>query len=897
MPTREEMIAAIRNSEVAPAKSGLVSKPSREEMIAALRGGSQERNQANDLFDSTITTARSGLEALTFGASEPVISGIQAVADQGYRAAVLNDDPRNSFTMDNIKKSYRDDVERRRAKREEFGVADVAGSVGGALAPVGAGASLARGVSAMGDDAAKAVMSSKLGAKTLDNAVGRTAVKIGKGGAEAAATGGGYEAARQSVGKTTGFIGEGEAPELMDAAKTNAAWGAGFAALPPAFKAAAATGKYAMSTVLGPKVEVINKYLANAERINKAPSIEAIKDSMDEIAIKLQDDIAAGRLSKDEADSVAKAIKQNINQVRTEATQEFGRQKFDVSRSLDDARAKHRDVVKGQEAALKGVRAPLEISGDVENAKRQLKDLVVSGSKGAVDTLPDDLVINMSEVYKRLQPIKDSLNIAGVGPGTVQAGKAQDEINALMNTVGKLPAQLRARDAKKLIQQIDRAEKVIYSSGEFTDEVGQAFRAMRQGLDEGLKAHGPYAEKMKEVAAHTKLLESVNQRFPDQRATQSKVSGLHRPTAKLDYDDLAALSSATGNSFLGDVDEYVNAQQLLANKRKLEAMSASSPEFAAMKAKEAQALRMSSPDASRDFVDGAVKASGLSDDLTAAERRILESEQRLAKAEQTREPFKTLTPGTSENKINAMMRERNPIETKKLIDRLDESFGGQVEKNLGGKLSQSIDDRRVLDTFQKGNTNGSRNVNLMSIMGHNVGVGAGALAGIGGTIGGPVGMFVGAASGAVIDKYGPQMAKGILDATLKIKGSPTAAKIAALDLPPDVKKTLQLQLVRHHQTPGGMTRIPKAAESNELDRDSSAPANYPDGSQTTPKKGQERWASEGFEKVAKMAPGLNREALMKDPKARQLLINASMLKPGSPQMKNLVAKLSQKGRS
>lgn len=61
-------------------------------------------------------------------------------------------------------------------------------------------------------------------------------------------------------------------------------------------------------------------------------------------------------------------------------------------------------------------------------------------------------------------------------------------------------------------------------------------------------------------------------------------------------------------------------------------------------------------------------------------------------------------------------------------------------------------------------------------------------------------------------------------------------------------------------------------------------------------KGREKWADEGFNKLLEDAPELEKikGALLDDPKAKDLIIQASDLKPGSKAMINIVSKLKQK---
>ena len=98
--------------------------------------------------------------------------------------------------------------------------------------------------------------------------------------------------------------------------------------------------------------------------------------------------------------------------------------------------------------------------------------------------------------------------------------------------------------------------------------------------------------------------------------------------------------------------------------------------------------------------------------------------------------------------------------------------------------------------FKGGRTNGSRNVNMMSMIGGGLGAGAGALVGepvTGGTVGG----MIGAGAGSYIDKKGGELAAGFLDKYIATKqatdkiGSAVAARI------PNILKTSPQKLGKY----------------------------------------------------------------------------------------------------
>ena len=107
---------------------------------------------------------------------------------------------------------------------------------------------------------------------------------------------------------------------------------------------------------------------------------------------------------------------------------------------------------------------------------------------------------------------------------------------------------------------------------------------------------------------------------------------------------------------------------------------------------------------------------------------------------------------------------------------------------------------RANEAFNKGFLQGSRNVNMWTVLGA---AAKDALLGGKALTGAAVGMTispglaaVGAAWGATVDLYGPQMARSILKGMMQIKGIPTVAKIRALDIPEDTKRLMIQDLAR-----------------------------------------------------------------------------------------------------
>lgn len=143
------------------------------------------------------------------------------------------------------------------------------------------------------------------------------------------------------------------------------------------------------------------------------------------------------------------------------------------------------------------------------------------------------------------------------------------------------------------------------------------------------------------------------------------------------------------------------------------------------------------------------------------------------------------------------------------------------------------------------------------------------------------------------EKYGASTLAAALDRGSKfLLRSPDMQKLAQTS--PQAFRAAVIDLTSRIERKWG---LPKAAQApNELDRDSSVPARYEDRSkeyESKPPRGRNKWSADGFDKLMRHAPDieLDRAQLMQDPKTRELLIQASDLKPGTKAMDKIMMKI------
>ncbi len=744
--------------------------------------------------DAAYTMLRSGLGTATLGLSNPVLSGLNAGADTIENAVTGKGD----LSLDALSKNYDADVDRYRRAKEKYPASNMVGSIGGAFSPVGPAAAVAGKVGSLVGKAGglvspyipEAIAGSKAGMLAGKTALGAT------GGAVGALA---QEAPRQVVEGTTGFIkkGDKDVPDLGSVAKSGALLGGAIplagAAISKAGEVGASAGKKLMASFLGPSEEHINYYLEHPEAVNGAKSIEELKDKVDGITDKLREDVQSGEKSVTDAKSDLRDVEQAVADHRRQSNYDYAVTSTQVKQQFRDAKSDLDSAFTSKKRALESVRAPTDLADEANQAVKDLKGKIVEGSKAATDTLTDsDTAVKTFSPYKALQGMRDRLNIAGKGPVTPQAKAAAAQIDGLMATFGGLPGHLTGEETKALIKQLDASEQAVYNSPEFTDDVGQAYKTLRRELDTALKAQNPkYAEAMKPVAENAKLHSDVSSPFGEKQSAISKLNRIDSPTSQVDRENLSKLGKATGRDFDTPVNKYVQAQGILKDPQALENIKQSLPEN--QKYEELSNLNRSleGPEAKSEFIEKNLKGSGLLEKQSSQGGLLSKKQGLLEQKKGILEPFKNITPNSSESRLKTAMNAR-PGEQVELRRQLDD-----LSKLSDTDFNSALKNLRTKNAFSGQDTNGSRKVNLFGMIVGGLSAAGGAAMGHG-LLGAGAGVPIGASVGAVADKYGPKIAKGMLDASMRIQGSPTLAKIQALSVPPQVKAALAKELAEYN---------------------------------------------------------------------------------------------------
>lgn len=589
-------------------------------------------------------------------------------------------------------------------------------------------------------------------------------------------------------------------------------------------------GTKALSNVGGVKPDVINEYAKFSDRINAAPSVDALKEVSDNFVGKLHSDVEAKSLSQAEAQQAYKAFESDLKDAYKTAG-------YDARDAVTSAQQTLKDA---HNARLQ------QLSGDVYDTVNKLKGDVQAGSGKALDVLDksgakvdlapvtahiDETVAKLEKagtdealsVADKLKAYKERLltNQETSQVGFQPSGKLEQVAPAKFeNTPDSLRAQgkllparyingssedqwlkngilgkqvapavemqpigpkfgtankLQAEEVKPLIQGIDRTTTYSPFAGTFDKEKNAAFKGVRAKLDEQLKNAVPeYRQMMEPVAKDASLLERVSD-FGDKQSSASLLGRLDSPSQMERKAALQELGKKYGVDFLaGAKAENLPEYQLL------------------QKAKAAQdALR---PDRVAEKLDQTLATSRQKSAFDAAKSDFEQAKAKLA-------PFKSLAPNgagqtQAQQKLMQLAKGKN-IEL--------EGMFHELGKLSGTDFVQAMKDNAIQEAFKKGATNGSRNT-LM-----------GAVAGW--VIGGPMGAGYGAAAGRAVDQWGPAMTKRILDGAIKVSRSPSVATIRALNIPEAAKRNMIIGLENYMSKESGSAMRPQMVAQNDADRE------------------------------------------------------------------------------
>ncbi len=590
--------------------------------------------------------------------------------------------------------------------------------------------------------------------------------------------------------------------------------------------------------------ETTTRYLEDPEAINTAPERKQIADNLLEFKNKAEERVAQAH---DDLAQAKSTLSENKNDVRAGLQD----QKFDLQGKLNEAQSAFDEKKQAFREALKS-NSLTSMSNEVQGAVGDLKAQVIQGSKDSYGILAKSGgSVPTQPLVDLLRTHIDAMTVNGIPESSVAAQSIQ-EIQGMEQRLKAIGEELTMPQAKQILQGIDKTAKYSKGAGTFADQTDQAFSELRSTLDQTVKDQVPeYRAKMLEVARKSQLLNKASDLYGTPEKAIGNLNGIASEKGQaLHVPMLEALSQETGKDLATPVKGYLLNDKILRTPSLFDQAIEEIPEAKSLNAAKAKLNEVSDPAYSRSKIDQA------SEPLLS---KIQKYQAELEKAKEGKDLFSGVTADTVTGKTKALSgANQYGAELK---------FGG-IDKAYGTDFEKQIQARNDLDQFKKTDTAGARK----TLLG----------AATGGALGymfdhAIEGLAIGAQAGATADKFSGQAFKTALDKGMSLA---EAAKRAG----PGAKVITKFGAQAAGATAaGGSGAGMGAAASN-------------------PKKGPDKWANDGHDKLLEHSDGTddqkliqkNKAKLLADPKAKGLLVKASDLRPGTKAMSNVLERVKDK---
>lgn len=720
-----------------------------------------DQSDDSDIAGSVETFGRSAAQGSTLGASEPVMSGIQASMD--YVAPLFDKTDRDleskGFKVEEpvLAELYANDVNRRNRLKEAHPYSDFFGNVAGSIA----GSKLIPATQLpfkAGEAAAEFIPTLKTASDAGMVTRGLTgAVNVGGDILKSGITGGvgaGLSSVAENATKgSTGF----DSSDPLEAAKMGAKLGAGMSALGKVVGGGLKLFGKSVQAASRLSNEDLQYYADNAEKTNSA-DIEDVKDGIDKVVNKLKDDVSNAKLTYDEA----KDILSQANKARAENHPDALHLKDKIEVASKDLKVAQRDA----EENLRKLGVPVGYPEEVIDSIDKVKDRLVAGSKKSYELLHGTEIPMVDDALDYLKNQRQGYFLHGVPTGedvlpAINAidGKIKmlEAIRGDQSMAGKIKDWANPRpmisgiELKQMIQGLDRETNWSKKVANFDDPRTIALKKYRNFLDTQLKEKGPENYKSfmaQEVAPLADSLDRFSETFGGRTddAAKSKilshVANLNDPQISK-IEDLKQLGVLSGKDLLEPIRPYVSARKIIGDKAMMRGLKDSLPEVASLSDLQKQHSGVLSKIEEENLLR---KAN--------AEKFLKSNQDKLSNAQSALEPVRTWSDQTSQSKINRLgqsLDSNKDIELKRQLDYLQ-------------KFSKEdlYDQLRAVRTQQKINsnvTNGSKNVNTGGALGSALGNLAKSAVGggIGLASGGGIGLGIGVLGGQLFDKYGARL--------------------------------------------------------------------------------------------------------------------------------------------
>lgn len=358
-----------------------------------------------------------------------------------------------------------------------------------------------------------------------------------------------------------------------------------------------------------------------------------------------------------------------------------------------------------------------ELSASLGAQKNYLHEL-----SGKADQALDD-----SGVMYKKSDLLGAIDKIGHGAGDAISDEATAALGKLQTTrdriAAQLPDEIDSVRLRKALQQIRKDIDFDLGNGEFNTTLNGMRKTFTKNISDTLKNDSPeYAQYMGKMSEISDSLGKMNRYFGDEGKSLGSLETLRKggTQSQVIEDVLKEHARLTKDTSLLDrVNSLRSNQTTLGEMKKRDIKDKLFPDLYNLAQEHAADAQMGQ-------------------DISGNVERL-----------RGNRTYGVAKSGIKDN--NASFMDRQALEN--------------LKNSTGQNYNQLLEDKAVHDSFSKDGTRGSR----MTVLGATLGGSLGHT--LFGPMGGGMGAAAGASAGATVDKYGGQMVKGAVDASLKAKNA------------------------------------------------------------------------------------------------------------------------------
>jgi hypothetical protein len=426
------------------------------------------------------------------------------------------------------------EVAKKEALKKEHELSNLAGGVGGFAANMLVGGPLYKGAAKVNEAITKrvadkigTVAAGEVGSRTLSNIAKEIVAKTGGGIAEGAlisaphalteaALGDPGEAGETLLagGLIGGFLGGGlgVAKEIFNLGTAGVKKGASLVTQQK--ETADSLVRKAAQVFTGVDEDAIKHYVDNFERVNQAPTIEALKDDIDDIVLKAKERVEVAK-------TLEASAKQDLDLAYREKTRELAQE-----------------------------RAPLSLASEMTEALEAQKGVIGELSSQADEVLAKSGVIfNKEDVLGLLDRVS-----GGLGAGKERALIGDEAISAAAK-IGTIKERIAAGlgdtidgvTMRDVLRQVRKDINYNQLSGEFNDTLNKVRKDFTTGVSDLLKGQVPeYKAIMEKMAPLSQTLEDMAKKFGSPERALTSINQIVGKKSEVKAGMLEKFSELTG---------------------------------------------------------------------------------------------------------------------------------------------------------------------------------------------------------------------------------------------------------------------------------------------------------------------------------------------------------------